>query len=139
MMDFVCGRTGVPGLSGFFHISFLGGGETRAVRLRGVPRARVEMRAAMLISSVRMVPVRARACRMEARVPGGEVRVLPGGGRLWVQPLDPPHDQPGGVVVGLPAGGERRIADLGHLGVKDPPMLLLVEDCFGYLIGVQAS
>jgi hypothetical protein len=43
-----------------------------------------------------------------------------------VEPLDPPHDQPGGgLLLGASEGG---IGGLGDLRLGDPPTLVLVED-----------
>ena len=41
---------------------------------------------------------------------------------------DAAHDQPGGDVVFLAAGGERGERDFGDVGVSNPPLLILVED-----------
>lgn len=53
------------------------------------------------------------------------------GGR--VQPFNPAHDQPGGDVLVLLAGGEVRVGDLGDLGIRYPPALVLVPDGLGVL------
>jgi hypothetical protein len=59
-------------------------------------------------------------------------------GGEWLEPFDPAHDQPAGHVFGLAAAGERDEPDFGDLSVGDPPLLGLVEDSLGYLIGCQS-
>jgi hypothetical protein len=62
--------------------------------------------------------------------PSGERLALSGGQAVRVGPLDAAHDQPGGDVLGLAAGGERGERNFGDLGVaQDPPLLVVVPDC----------
>jgi hypothetical protein len=61
--------------------------------------------------------------------PGAEQLVLPGG-CLLVLVADPPHDQPGADRLSL-LRSERRVGDLGDLGVGDPAAQLVIPDRAG--------
>ena len=52
-----------------------------------------------------------------------EQLALVGGVELW----DAAHDQPGGDLLGLGLGAERRELNLGDLRVADPALLVFVE------------
>ncbi len=58
----------------------------------------------------------------------GEHLFLPGRDVLGVQPFDAAHDQPGGDVLALGPGRERRVFDFGYLGFGDPPLFGLFPD-----------
>ena len=84
-------------------------------------------RSAMTCSMIACPRCAASACEHRQRAVGEHRVVAVDGEQLAlvgrVEVGDPAHDQPGGDALGLGLVRERGVADLGDLGVGDPPLL----------------